>query len=72
MSNRPIFEPKAPSRQTILDMVGDQGAGHWRNPVHLPSVTGRWPKSHNEGDEGRERREINEVEKKLHRNGSLG
>jgi hypothetical protein len=72
MASRPIFEPKAPSRQMILDTVGDQGESHFRNPVHLPPVTGRWPKSANEGEEGRERRKINEVEKKLHRNGSLG
>jgi len=53
-------------------MIGDQGEDHWRNPVHLPSVTGKWPKSSNEGEEGTERRKINGVEKKLYRNGSLG
>jgi len=72
MTSRPIFEPKNPSRQTILDMIGDQGEDHWRNPVHLPSVTGKWPKQANEGEEGTERQKINAMEKKLHRNGSLG
>ena len=72
MTDRPIFEPKAPSRQTILDMIGDQGEDHWRNPVHLPEVTGKWPKADKDPD-GSERKRINQMEMQpSHRNGSLG
>ncbi len=72
MTDRPIFEPKSPSRQTILDMIGDQGEDHWRNPVHLKEVTGKWPKV-DKDPQGKERKFINQMEMKpSHRNGSLG
>jgi len=75
MASRPIFEPRKPTRQDILDMIGDQGEGHWRNPVHLRAVTGKWPKKA-DVPEDKERRIINEMaepgERPFVRNGSLG
>jgi hypothetical protein len=41
---RQIEPPKCPSRQEILDTVGDQGMKHWRNPMHLRAVDKNWPK----------------------------
>jgi hypothetical protein len=74
MASRPIFEPRNPTRQEILDTVGDQGEGHYRNPVHLREVTGKWPKADND-PEGKERQFINEMphpsERPFVRNGSL-
>jgi hypothetical protein len=62
MSNREFLRrPKEPSRQHILDTMGDQGESRWRNPVHLPEITGKWPKRTNT-EEGEERKYISQME----------
>jgi hypothetical protein len=68
-----IFKPRNPTRQEILDTVGDQGEGHYRNPIHLREVTGKWPKRDND-PQGKERQFIQQLgkEKPFVRNGSLG
>lgn len=68
--SRDLPWPKAPSRQDILDMVGDKGMDKWRNPVHLRAVTGEWPKPQTEEARGEKR--LMEMEMTpSHRNGSL-
>jgi hypothetical protein len=72
VTTREILKPRNPSRQDILDTVGDQGEGHYRNPIHLREVTGKWPKRDND-PQGKERQFIQALEKggPSTRNGSI-
>jgi hypothetical protein len=65
-----IPRPKNPSRQEILDTVGDPGMDKWRNPLHVKAVTKTWP--HPQTDEARDEKPITRMEMTpSHRNGSI-
>lgn len=43
MAARECFKPKHVSRKSILETVGEEGRGKFRNPVHLDAVHEGWP-----------------------------
>jgi hypothetical protein len=71
MARGDFLHPTNPSRQVILDTIGDQGGKRWRNPIHLREVTDGWPKREKDPD-AKERRRNNKLEMSpSHWNGSI-
>jgi hypothetical protein len=68
--SREIARPRNPTREEMLETVGDQGLKHYRNPIHLRAVERTWPKPQTE--EAKNEHRIMKME--MHpsaRNGSL-